>query len=163
MEKRKVRMSICGVELTITTENTEEEALSAAAALEEYMKSLMTYNNRVSTTVASILTALRYYDEAQAVHKENADLRDQLKRCGESLEQASRELQHMQKQNGNLEEELRLTRLHLKPGTDTADAVSAQTKNFVTAKPSGRYIKKTLDDIVPEQQNFITFFEKDDK
>ena len=60
----------------------------------------------------------------------------------------------------NLKEELRLIRLRLNPEEEAPEILTKKAKNFVTAKPSGRYIKKTLDDMVPEQQNFITFFEK---
>ena len=162
MEKRKVKLNVCGVELTIATENSEEEALNAAAALDQSIRGLMTYNNRVSTTVASILTALRYYDDLQSSKRESDNLRAQLKVYFEDSERMRKELSDLQKENGSLKEELRLIRVHMNPDASSQE-LTDKVKNFVTAKPSGRYIKKTLDDIVPQQQNFITFFEKENK
>ena len=74
----KVRLNICGIEFMISTEKSAEEATKAASEIESSIKALGTDNNRVSTTLASIITALEYYDKMQESIKQCEDAVSQI-------------------------------------------------------------------------------------
>lgn len=163
MSVHKIKLNICGTEFITTTEKTEAEALEAAAAVEECIKSLSTDNNRVSTTLASIITALDFYDKVK-------DSENKAKNALEQAEEYKKETLKMQEETERMREELRMVRLKLK--SETITKIGADPKpsvgvvqnqlSFSSVKAStGKYIRPTLDDIVPEQERLQTFFAKD--
>lgn len=152
---QKIKLNICGIEFTINTEKTSEEAYQDAAAIEAAIKSLRTDNHRVSTTLASVITALGYYDKMQTALKSAQHANSQ-------IDAFKSETEKMRLENEQMKEELRLVRSQLKKSntkSDTSPPIPKQFK-FTTVKSSGKYIKPTLDDIIPEQDNLQTFFEQ---
>lgn len=149
----KVRLNICGIEFTISTEKTAQEAKEAALAIEESIKSLGTDNNRVSTTLASIITALSYYDKMQDALKVMQDAVSQ-------IETYKNETHNIRIENERMKEELRLIRSQLKKTEKKDSAPIPEQFKFTTAKTSGNYVKPTLEDVAPSSDNFTAFFEQ---
>lgn len=149
----KVRLNICGIEFTISTEKTAQEAKEAAIAIENSIKSLGTDNNRVSTTLASIITALSYYDKMQEAIKEKDDAVSQ-------IEGYKNETHNIHIENERMKEELRLIRSQLKRNYSKDTSPIPEQFQFTTLKTSGNYVKPSLEDIAPSSDNFTAFFEQ---
>ena len=149
----KVKLNICGIEFMISTEKTALEAKEAALAIENSIKALGTDNNRVSTTLASIITALEYYDKMQDAQKAMQDAVSQ-------IEGYKNETHNIHIENERMKEELRLIRSQLKRNSSKENTPAPEQFKFTTLKTSGTYVKPSLQDIAPSSDNFTAFFEQ---
>ena len=87
MNKIKVRLNICGTECTLTSEDNETYVLALGDEVEKSIQSIMSKNDRVSLTLAAIITALSFCDDAKKAAAAADNLRSQIK---DYLEDSSR-------------------------------------------------------------------------
>ena len=87
MEKNKVKVSICGSDYYITTEDDPKYVLELANGLDETLTKIVKDNNRLSITQAAILASLDYADTAKKATDTADNLRAQIK---EYLEDSAR-------------------------------------------------------------------------
>ena len=79
MNKIKVRLNICGTECTLTSEDNETYVLALGDEVEKSIQSIMSKNDRVSLTLAAIITALSFCDDAKKAAAAADNLRSQIK------------------------------------------------------------------------------------
>ncbi len=87
MDKIKVRLSICGVDYFITTDDDSKYIQTLGDELDLRMNKLMRENSRISITQAAVLAALEYSDNAKKAELSADNLRSQIQ---EYLEDAAR-------------------------------------------------------------------------
>ena len=85
--KNKVKIEICGSEYIISSDETQEYVRELANQVESNMNDMMSYNTRISTTMAAIMTALEYADIAKKATDSADNMRRQVK---DYLEDAAR-------------------------------------------------------------------------
>ena len=87
MEKNKVKISICGSDYYITSDDDPKYVLELGNALDEKLQKIVHENSRLSITQAAILAALDYADIAKKTSDTADNLRSQIK---EYLEDSAR-------------------------------------------------------------------------
>ncbi len=87
MEKNKVKLSICGSDYYITTDDDPKYVLDLGNSLDETLSKIVRENNRLSITQAAILASLEYADTAKKATDTADNLRAQIK---EYLEDSAR-------------------------------------------------------------------------
>jgi len=87
MEKNKVKLSICGVDYFITTDDDGKYIQTLGDELDLKMNRLMRENSRISITQAAVMAALQYADVAKKDEQSAENLRSQIQ---EYLEDAAR-------------------------------------------------------------------------
>lgn len=87
MEKNKVKVSICGSDYYISTEDDPKYVLELANDLDERLTKIVHENTRLSITQAAILASLDYADTAKKATDTADNLRAQIK---EYLEDSAR-------------------------------------------------------------------------
>jgi len=92
MNKIKVRLNICGTECTLTSEDNETYVLALGDEVEKSIQSIMARNDRVSLTLAAIITALSFCDESKKATAAADNLRSQIKARRE-IERMKQEIQ----------------------------------------------------------------------
>ena len=75
----KVRLRICGSDYTITSDEPESYVRELAAQVDQDMRALVEKDDRISTTMAAVLTALNNADKAQKATQSADNLRAQRK------------------------------------------------------------------------------------
>ena len=76
MANKQVRVTICGTGYTLSTDDAEEYVLGVADRVE---KAMMNENDRISTLMAAVLTALNNADDAAKATVSADNLRAQIK------------------------------------------------------------------------------------
>jgi cell division protein ZapA (FtsZ GTPase activity inhibitor) len=87
MDKNKVKLRICGVEYSITTDDDIKYVQALGDELDLRMNKLMKENSRISITQAAVLAALEHADAAKKAEQSAENLRSQIQ---EYLEDAAR-------------------------------------------------------------------------
>lgn len=168
MSKNRIKLNICGSECVITSDDSESYVRSIGDEVEKAMDDILNKNERVSITMAAIITALRFCDEAHKASGGADNLRSQIKDYLEDssharteAEEARREIERMKREiqslrsrlseggepeKGNVAEEARPAR----PAVPAAPVQRAQTGSYSRVQP----------DHTPEQEGFMSFFEK---
>ncbi|MEG0979282.1 MAG: cell division protein ZapA [Oscillospiraceae bacterium] len=117
MEKTKVKLSICGSDYFIFTDDDVKYVNDLGNELDERLSKLVHESSRISITQAAILVALEYADTAKKAVDSADNLRNQIKEYLEDsarykmeaevarrdIERLNRELQSLRtKQSGNM-------------------------------------------------------------
>ena len=79
MANKQVRVTICGTGYTLSTDDAEEYVLGVADRVEKSMKAMMNENDRISTLMAAVITALNNADDAAKATVSADNLRAQIK------------------------------------------------------------------------------------
>ena len=111
MANKQVRVTICGTGYTLSTDDAEEYVLGVADRVEKSMKAMMNENDRISTLMAAVLTALNNADDAAKATVSADNLRAQIKDYLEdaakaklAAEEARREVERLRREIGYLKE-----------------------------------------------------------
>lgn len=117
MERNKVKLTICGNDYYIYSEDDPKYVSELGNELDEKLSKLVHENSRLSITQAAILTSLDYADEAKKAIDSADNLRSQIKEYLEDsarykmeaevarrdIERLNREIQSLKSNNsGNL-------------------------------------------------------------
>lgn len=87
MDKNKVKLSICGVDYYISTDDDVKYVQTLGNELDMRLNKLMRENSRLSVTQAAVLAALEFMDMAKKEEQSAENLRSQIQ---EYLEDAAR-------------------------------------------------------------------------
>ena len=105
MAAEKIKLTICGANYVVMSEESEEYIQELAARLDEDMNNLMSNMPSASVTAAAIVTALGYLDELNKAENGADNMRSQIKDYLEdaakaklAAEQARREVERLQKE-----------------------------------------------------------------
>ncbi|WP_444642779.1 cell division protein ZapA [Caproiciproducens sp. R1] len=168
MSKNRVKLNICGCECVISSDDSESYVRSIGDEVEKAMDDITGKNERVSITMAAVITALRYCDEAHKSAGGADNLRSQIKDYLEDSSHARMEAEEARREIERLKREIQTLRARLsedgEPAADMpAPEVRAQ-KPVVPGSPvqrpqAGSY-SRVNPDITAEQEGFMSFFEK---
>lgn len=64
MEKNKVKLTICGTDYNVLSDDNEQYILEIGKEVDKRMTQILNSNSRLSTTMAAILVSLEYCDES---------------------------------------------------------------------------------------------------
>lgn len=140
-EKNRVRLKICDMECTVSTEDQEEYVRELGKDVQRTIQGFLGQNNgRVSLAMAATIAALTYCDEYQKETANSDNLRTQIKQyCDEAI-QVREEAERLQVENEKLRADL--DALHaecsrLKMQLEAADS-AWQAKNQLEQKRGQR-------------------------
>ena len=110
MEKNKVKLSICGNDYFITTDDDVKYAMALGDELDERVSKIVRENARISITQAAILAALDYADAARKAEDSADNLRGQIKEYLEDSARYKMEAEVARRDVERLNRELQSTR-----------------------------------------------------
>ena len=163
MAKNRIKLNICGCECALCSDDSENYMRSIGDEVQKAIDGVMDKNERVSVTLASIITALSYCDECHKEQSSAENLRTQIKNYLEDssharleAEEAKRELERLKRENQTLR--ARLAALDSpaeeekkkKPPLAPAPPPKQQTGDFSRVPPEAQ----------ADQESFMSFFEK---
>lgn len=116
MNKNKIRLNICGAECTITSEDNETYVLALGDEVEKSIQSIMSKNDRVSLTLAAIITALSFCDESKKAVAAADNLRSQIKDYLEDSSRSRLEADEARREIERMKQEIQTLRTRLAAG-----------------------------------------------
>ncbi len=173
MSKNRIKLNICGTECVISSDDSESYIRSIGEEVEKAMEDILARNERISVTLAAIITALSYCDEAHKACGGADNLRSQIKdyledssRARTEAEEAKREIERMRREiqalrarlseeNGEPQEEPAVQeecQPCARPAISGAPVQRPQTGSYSRVAPTS--------DPTAEQASFMSFFEK---
>jgi cell division protein ZapA (FtsZ GTPase activity inhibitor) len=104
--KNRVKLTICDTDYIISTDESESYVEELGEELDRSMRNVMEGNNRISTTMAAVLSALTYADEARKAASTADNLRSQLKDYLTDNSRLLAELEEIRRENERLLREI---------------------------------------------------------
>jgi cell division protein ZapA (FtsZ GTPase activity inhibitor) len=104
--KNRVKLTICDTDYIISTDEPEIYVKELGEELDRSMRNVMEGNNRISTTMAAVLSALTYADEARKAVSTADNLRSQLKDYLTDNSRLLAELEEIRRENERLLREI---------------------------------------------------------
>ncbi|HHV51014.1 MAG TPA: cell division protein ZapA [Clostridiales bacterium] len=105
--KNRIKLTICDTEYVITTDEPESYVIEIAEELDRSMREIMESDGRVSTTMAAVLAALTYADQAKKAASSADNLRFQLKDYINDNTKLRAELEEFRRENEKLAREIK--------------------------------------------------------
>ena len=115
-EKNRVTIKICGYDFIISSDDSEEYIRSIGQKVEDHINRLMNYSNSMSTSMASIFTALEFCDESVKSREAADNLRSQVKEYLDDAVRAKSEAAELRRREQSLTRELRELRAKIEKG-----------------------------------------------
>lgn len=161
MAKNRIRLNICGCECALCSDDSENYIRSIGDEVQKAIDGVMDKNERVSVTLAAIITALSYCDDCHKAQSAAENLRTQIKNYLEDssharleAEEAKRELERLKRENQTLRARLAAldspAEAEKKPPIAPAAPPKQQTGDFSRVVPEAQ----------ADQEGFMSFFEK---
>lgn len=188
MSRNRIKLNICGVEFALTADDSESYIRAIAEEVETAVKDIVGRNDRISVTIAALLTALNYCDERHKAVDSADNLRSQIKDYLEDSARARTEADEARRESERLKKELQTLRSRLSEQTEQAakaapvqeedKPVRAEDKPVQkpaksaqkTPRPQSAYTRAAREHIpgehaqtvVEDPEGFMSFFEKKD-
>lgn len=176
MGKNKIKLSICGTPCSLISEDSEEYVLSVGQEVEDAIESVLRQNDRASLTLASIITALNFCDSAHKALDSADNLRSQLKeyleessRARQEAEEARRELDKAREELQALRESLAQKEGQVSQAPKAPAPVEEEPPTAPVQRPTppsiqkGSFSNPLKPTVAPEEEGFMSFFEKPEK
>lgn len=112
-EQTKMKLTICGADYSIVTDDSEEYIASIGQDVDKRMTELMRDNPRLSITMAAVLSALSYCDECHKANDSADNLRAQIKDYLEDSSKARIEAEESRREVERLKRELQSLRIRI--------------------------------------------------
>ena len=162
MAKNKIKLVICGCECALCSDDSENYIRSIGDEVQKAIDGMMQHNERISATMAAIITALNYCDSSHKASASADNLRAQIKNYLEDssharmdAEESHRELERIKKENQTLRARLAAAGEAVEPAESPAVSVPADSTPHQTGDFSR--VESGAD---ADQESFISFFEK---
>lgn len=183
MSRNRIKLNICGVEFALTADDSESYIRAIAEEVETAVQDIVDRNDRISVTIAALLTALNYCDERRKAVDSADHLRSQIKDYLEDSARARTEADEARRESERLKKELQTLRARLSEQTEQAakaapepapeqdKPVQKQAKPAQKApRPQSAYTRAAREHIpgehaqtvVEDPEGFMSFFEKKD-
>lgn len=167
MGKNKIRLNICGCECVLNSEESESYIHSVGDEVQNTIEDMIANNDRISVVMAAIITALNYCDSARKAAAASDNLRSQIKDYLEDSSHARMDADESRREIERLKHEIQTLRARLdstKPADSTA-AADGKRPPIAPGAPvqrpqTGNYSTVHTGSGEPDQDQFITFFEK---
>lgn len=172
MSKNKVKLNICGSECVIGSDDSESYVRSIGDEVEKAMAGIMEKDERISVTLAAIITALSYCDESHKAASSADNLRSQIKDYLEDSSRARTEADESKREIDRMRREIQVLRDRLAKQDDGTQKADKPEEKQPPARPiapaapvqrpqTGSYSRVAPQrDVASEQESFISFFEK---
>ena len=164
MEKTRVKLRICDIDCTITSDDNEEYVRTIGNEIDRAISAVLKKNDRISLSMAAIITAMTYCDESAKAKAELAELRaldkrraseyDQLKQAAETAKAEAEQLRsELQILHTFLTQDKDMKKMPVSPGTaPTESNASTPVQNGSaaatdTAAPAGVQEAHTLEEL----------------
>lgn len=162
MAKNKVRLTICGCECALCSDDSENYIRSIGDEVQKAIDGVMEKNERVSVTLAAIITALSYCDDCHKTSSTAENMRTQIKNYLEDSsharmesEEAKRELERLKRENQTLRARLAALDSPAEAEKKPPIAPAATPKQQQTGDFS-----RVVPEAQADQEGFMSFFEK---
>ena len=172
MSKNRIKLNIYGSECVISSDDSESYVRSIGDEVEKAMEDILTKNERISITMAAIITALSYCDEAHKASGGADNLRSQIRDYLEDSSRARTETEEAKREIDRMRREIQMLRARLAQGSGEPDDIEPPEEAHPAARPvtPGSPVQKTQTgsysrvapqrDVTSEQEGFMSFFEK---
>lgn len=172
MSKNRIKLNIHGCECVISSDDSENYIRSIGDEVEKTMEDILTKNERVSITMAAIITALSYCDDSHKASGGADNLRSQIKDYLEDSSRARTEAEEAKRELERLRREIQTLRTRLSESEAQEEAEPAEEPEQPAPKPAipGAPVQRTqtgsYSRVVPqpadafEKEGFMSFFEK---
>ena len=165
MSKNRIKLNICGCECVISSEDSENYIRSVGDEVQKAITGTMDRNERVSVTMAAIISALSYCDDA---HKNSAaaeNLRSQIKDYLEDSSKARLEAEEARRENERLKREIQTLRSRLSIDEAGEAGASEKLPPIAPGVPAGHPQTGNFSRVQPKEEasdpaGFMSFFEK---
>ena len=104
MEKNRVKITICGTEYTILSEDRESYIRAISDELEQDLLDIMEKNSRLSFSMAATLVALDYVDKLKKMQQRTEALKDEMESYISEIENQKKIIDNLKAENRNLNE-----------------------------------------------------------
>lgn len=129
--RNKVELRICGKDYTVVGQEPEEYIQKVGLYIDRKMNDIIKTNNKLSTSMAAVLTAMNVADDFFKCRESEAVLKKDLKRLNDELEELRDEKRRIREENtalgnrnANLQLELAKREAELKEVRNSLDKVS---------------------------------------
>lgn len=169
MSKNRVKLNICGSEYVITSDDSESYVRAIGDEVEKAIEDMIEKNDRISVTMAAVITALSYCDDAHKAADAADNLRSQIKDYLEDSSHARTEAEEAKREIERLKRELQTLRTRLSDSDEPQKEIPREEprpgKPVVPGAPvqrpqSGSYSRVVQGSPTPEPEGFMSFFEK---
>ena len=103
-QKNKVEVRIAGCDYTLVGNESEEYIQKIGLYVDKKMNEILKANNKLSTSMAAVLTAINVADEFFKTYESEESLREELEQCKQELEKLKAERQKLISANKLLSE-----------------------------------------------------------
>jgi cell division protein ZapA len=111
--KTKVEVKINGKDYTVIGVESEEYIQKVALYIDKKMNEITNLNNRLSTSMAAVLTAINVADDYFKTLEALDNLRNQIQQYIQELDEATSELEKYKKENEELKETIQQLQIDL--------------------------------------------------
>lgn len=167
MSKNRIKLNICGCECVISSEDSEGYMRSVGDEVQKSIEEIMARNERISTTMAAIIAALSYCDDAHKAADTAENLRGQIRDYLEDSSHARLEAEESRREIERLKREIQTLRARLSAageevpqGTPTEKAPPIAPGAEVPHPQTGNFSRVTHHEDNPDPEGFMSFFEK---
>lgn len=163
MAKNRIKLTICGCECALCSDDSESYIRSIGDEVQKSLDDIMSQNERISVTMASIIAALNFCDTAHKASSSSDNLRSQIKNYLEDssharmdAEESRRELERVKRENQTLRARLAAVG---EPAGTAAEEQPAPAPAGTAQRQTGDF-SRVDSDAEADQESFISFFEK---
>ena len=164
MAKNKIKLTICGCECALCSDDSENYIRSIGDEVQKAVDGTMEQNDRISVTMAAVIAALNFCDTAHKASASADNLRAQIKNYLEDssharmdAEESRRELERVKRENQTLRARLAAAG---EPAETAADEAPASAPAVSAAQRQTGDFSRVESDAEADQESFISFFEK---
>lgn len=118
MDKTKVKLRICDIDCTITSDDNEEYVRTIGDEIDRAISAVLKKNDRISLSMAAIITAMTYCDESAKAKAELAELKTLDKNRSNEYERLKQAAETAQTEAEQLRSELQVLHAFLTEDKD---------------------------------------------
>lgn len=138
MGKNRVRLTICGTECVVSSDDTESYVRSVGEEVEKAIQDITDKNERVSLTMAAIITALSFCDDAHRASAAADNLRSQIKDYLEDSSRARLETEEARREMERMKKEIQTLRARLNTEGEPVEKAEPAPKPAHQAAPAAK-------------------------
>jgi cell division protein ZapA (FtsZ GTPase activity inhibitor) len=167
LAKNKIKLNICGCNCAVTSDDSESYIRSVGDEVQKAMTDIMKKDERISVTLAAVITALSYCDDSHKASDAADNLRSQIKDYLEDSSRARIETEEAKREIERLKREIKTLRSRMENDADGTISANAE-KNppleqaSVNRPQTGNFSHISPDEEKSGEDGFMSFFEKKD-
>lgn len=165
--KNKIKLNICGCNCAVTSDDSESYIRSVGDEVQKAMTDIMKKDERISVTLAAVITALSYCDDSHKASDAADNLRSQIKDYLEDSSRARIETEEAKREVERLKRELKTLRSRMENGGGDDIPAKSEKSPPIEQASVNKPQTGTFSHVDPEEEKsgedgFMSFFEKKD-